>query len=392
MEEENVFFVSELIFQKLSMLGYESAFMAKKHTGMILPGDYFALSLNSNEQIDFLKSLTKWLLSLVKKDAQSLSSYSDPMTISANILTEIQSIGISVPADVSPAKIKSGNGIFVCKLLNILIDQIFKEKKIVFRIPVFANVKEETKKEKENVDELEEEVGSINLNDSVDESTGIATEDLGITAKQVIETNADENEWFAECERVAQKLVIAQPTDRNEWRRHIDMTKNFSGTISRLNGSVFRNLEKIAETIEKGVEKIITNENVLNNAFSDHFAEIKQSSERKKEIDSKIKIYTQKIKELTDEYTVLNNKHDDTLRKISEHNENATNDEPLLKIKKVIDELRNELTKMDIHIGVLSNSIMKKEVKERDGGYFLNNQKNKKNELDIDDNSIEELA
>ena len=35
---------------------------------------------------------------------------------------------------------------------------------------------------------------------------------------------------------------------------------------------------------------------------------------------------------------------------------------------------------------------MKKEVKERDGGYFGNAQNVKKNELDIDDNSIEELA
>merc|ERR1719376_1753053 len=166
-------------------------------------------------------------------------------------------------------------------------------------------------------------------------------------------------------------LVISQPTERNEWRRHIDMTKNFSGTITKLNTSVFKNLEKIAEIIEKGVDKIITNENVLNNAFSDHFTEIKKSSERKKEIDMKIKTYTQKI---------------------NEHNESATNDEPLLKIKKVIDDLRQELTKMDIHIGVLSNSILKKEIRERGNNSFNGLQTINKNELEIDDNSIEELA
>ena len=392
MEEENVFYSSELIFQKLSFLNYESQFMAKKHTGMILPRDYFALNLNSNEQIDFLKSLCKWLFSLIKKDAPTLSSYSDPLTIATNILNELQAASVTLPAEINPSKIKSGNGIFVCKLLNCFIDEILKSLKVVLRVPVFAKAKEETKREKENTDEVEEEVGSVNLNDSVDETAGMALEDLGTTTRQVIETNADENEWYAECERIAAKLVISQPTDRNEWRRHVDMTKNFSGIISKLNGSVFRNLEKVAEQIEKGVDKILTSENVLNNAFSDHFAEIKQSSERKKEIDSKIKTYTQKIKELNDEYSVLNNKNEEVQRKINEHNENATNDEPLLKIKKVIDDLKVELTKMDIHIGVLSNSIMKKEIKERDGGYFGNTQKSRNNELDIDDNSIEELV
>ena len=47
---------------------------------------------------------------------------------------------------------------------------------------------------------------------------------------------------------------------------------------------------------------------------------------------------------------------------------------------------------MDIHIGVLSNSIMKKEIRERDGGYFGNTQKSRNNDLEIDDYSIEELV
>lgn len=392
MEEENVFYSSELLFQKLSLLGYESSFMAKKHTGMILPRDYFAIQLNSNEQIEFLKSLCKWLFSLLKKDASSIATYADPTTVATNLISELQGCGIAVPAEITPAKIKTGNGIFVCGLLNIFVDEVLKERKVVMKPTVFTKAREEAKPAKENPDDVEEDVGSINLNDSVDEGCGIATEDLGQTNKQVIETNADENEWYAECERVAAKLVIAQPTDRNEWRRHIDMTKNFSTAITRLNGGVFRSLERISENIEKGVVKILTNENVLNNAFSDHFTEIKKSGERKKEIDSRIKAYTQKLKELNEEHQSLAGKCEEVNRKINEHNENATNDEPLLRIKKVIDGLKGELTKMDIHIGVLSNSIMKREMRSRDGGYFASNQPAKKNELEIDDNSIEELA
>lgn len=314
------------------------------------------------------------------------------MTITTNLLSELQACNVPVSPEITAAKIKTGNGIHVCRLLNVFIDEILKERKVILKQPIFTKAKEDIKPAAESPEDLEEEVGSVNLNDSVDDSAGIATEDLIATTKQVIETNADENEWYAECERVSSKLQITQPTDRNEWRRHIDMTKNFSSTITRLNSNVFRSLERIAETIEKGVVKIVSGENVLNNAFSDHFAEIKKSSERKKEIDSKIKAYTQKLKELNEEHNGLVSKCEEVNRKISEYNDNATNDEPLLKIKKVIDELKAELTKMDIHIGVLSNSIMKRELRCRDGGSFGSTKKAKKNELDIDDNSIEELA
>jgi len=363
--------------------------MAKKHAGMVVPRDYFALNLNSNDQIEFLKSLSKWLFSLLKRDNVAFGS--DPTGIATVLISELQAAGVPLPLDTSPPKIKTGNGIHVCRLLNVFVDEILKEKRVVFRQPIFAKGKEEAKAARDP-DDLDEEVGSVNLNDSVDDTPGIATEDLGQTTKNVIETNADEKEWFAECERVASKLVIVQPTDRNEWRRHVDMSRGFSSTITRLNGSVFKGLERVAETIEKSVSKIVTNENVLNNAFSDHFSEIRKSSERKKEIDSRIKTYTQKLKELGEEWTSLNGKCDEVNRKISEQNENATNDEPLLRIKKVIDELKGELTKMDIHIGVLSNSIMKKEIRNRDGATFGGVKQPKKHELDIDDNSIEELV
>ena len=392
MDEENVFYASELVFQKLSLLNYEGLFLAKKHTGTVLPRDYFALNLASSEQLDFLKSICKWLFSLLKRDLPATNGYSDPVSAAAGILAEAQAVGVVLPADVTAQRVKSGNGLQVCRLLNLLADEALKEKKVALRAPVFAKAKEEPALERERADEVEEEVGSVHLNDSVDEAAGLATEDLGLTAKQVIETNADESEWYAECDRVASRLTIAQPSDRNEWRKHIDMTRNFSSSISRLNGAVFRSLERVAETVEKGLDKIITNENVLNNAFSDHFAEIKKSSERKKEIDGKVKAYTLKIKELNEEHASLASKCEEVQRKINEHNENATNDEPLLRIKKVIDGLKGELTKMDIHIGVLSNSIMKKEIKDRDSASYLRTQHVRKNELDIDDNSIEELA
>lgn len=59
----------------------------------------------------------------------------------------------------------------------------------------------------------------------------IDEEDKGIMAEgnKILETNADEKEWYLECERVANKLVINKVTDRNEWRMHLDLLRgNFT--------------------------------------------------------------------------------------------------------------------------------------------------------------------
>ena len=40
--------------------------------------------------------------------------------------------------------------------------------------------------------------------------------------KAMIETNADEEQWYRECERVASRIKINKMNDQNEWRMHFD--------------------------------------------------------------------------------------------------------------------------------------------------------------------------
>jgi hypothetical protein len=392
MEEENAFQLSENAYHKLAMLNFQKNFVAKKHAGMVFPSDYFASQNNSNEQFEMFKSLLKWLFSLLDRDAKFISDYSDPISVCSNVIQELSSCGISVPSDVTPIKMKGGYGAEVCRVLNLILDKIMAAKGMTPRAPNFPRNKEKPQPANEVVDDVEEEVGSVNLDEPDERIDGIATEETATQHKRVIETDADPKEWYEECERVQSKLVISKINERNEWRRHVDMARGYSGSVNELTQQVYKSLEKISENIEKSLDKIIANQNTVNNAFSDHFVEIKQSSERKKEVDSKIKVYAAKIKELSEEYNGLNSKYEEIQRKINEHNESATNDEPLLKIKKTIDDLKTELTRMDLHIGVLSNSIMNKSLKDRNVHSHADSDKAKRNELDIDDNSIEELV
>lgn len=68
-------------------------------------------------------------------------------------------------------------------------------------------------------------------------------------------------------------------------------------------------------------------------------------------MDSKIKVYAIKIKELSEEYNGLNSNYKEIHRKSDEYNKSVTNDELLLKIKKTIDDLKTELTRKFLYTG-----------------------------------------
>ena len=67
----------------------------------------------------------------------------------------------------------------------------------------------------------------------------------------MIETNADEKEWYKECGRVANRLNINKINDRNEWRMHLDLLKNYSKNVGTYNNKIRLRLENVSETVDK---------------------------------------------------------------------------------------------------------------------------------------------
>lgn len=390
MEEENIFALSERIHDHLNIMNFQKKFIEKKNSGQKIPSDYFALNLSPNDQFDFFKNLSKWLLMQCRVETSGLTSYSDPTTISTNLLSILENMGFEEASEMQPFKLKNGSGLEVCQILDFLVQKIFSFKKILtFKKPVFA--KQEEEEEKGNLDELEEEEG-IDVEESVDfEEEEDLAKQIG-SKKEIIETNADESEWFRECERVSGRIKIDKVNDQNEWRMHIDVVKNYSRNIKDLNFRIKNNLENISENVDRKLTKITSNQNMLNNALSDFSKDLKDNSEKKKQNDNKIKNLSAKIKELAEEFNNLNNNVDKLMHKLKEQNNSTNNDEALLKMKKVIDELNKDLTKMDIRNGVLSNFISNKQF--RDKRLKLENVLNnfeEKDHFNVEETVLEEL-
>jgi len=393
MEEENVFELSQSVFDKLHLLNFQKKFATKKNASQLLPPDYFAIESNSSEQFDFFKNTIRWLFAILKIDAGGVSGYSDPNTICTNILDAAEKTGMDI-SNLQPLKLKGGYGIEVCKILDFCLSKIINDKGMSFKNPVFPAAEEE-KPSMANQDDVEDELevaDNINVDFVEDNDEVLAREDSS-QQKKIIETNADEREWYKECERVANRLLIDKINERNEWRMHVDLSKSHTKQLSELNPKIVRALEKVADNVQKSLQKITANENMLNNALSDYFADLKGNTDKKKEVDIKIKNLTQKVKDLTNEYNSVNTKCDDLQKKLNEQNDSATNDEALIKIRRTIDDIKAEVTKVDIRIGVLSNLVMNKQFRDKRNklehvlGVATINE-----EFDVDENLVEELV
>lgn len=391
--QENHFDVSQKIYSQLSILNYQKKFAAKKHASILLPSDYFAIEMNSSEQFDFFKSLAKWLFSANNIDTSSISGYSDPMSVCTNIIEELEKTGLDI-TELQPIKLKKGFGPEICYVLSFLLDKLFKDKAISFKSPVFPKPEEE-KPVMDNYEEVEDELeiaDNIEIDDVYENDDVIAREENQETRK-MIETDADEKEWYRECERVANRIVIDKVNERNEWRMHVDLSKNYSKKITSLNGITIKSLEKIADSVDKSLKKIKVNENMLNNALSDYFNDLKGTNEKKKEVDYKIQVISQRIKDFSKDYSNAQNKCEELQKKLDEKNNTATNDEALIKIRKTIDDIKSESTKIDIRIGVISNLVLNKQFREKRNKleYVLGGSA-VADDFEIDENLVEELV
>ena len=71
-----------------------------------------------------------------------------------------------------------------------------------------------------------------------------------------------------EVEKVAHKLKINNSkVDGNEWRSHMDQTKKFHDNVRNNLPDVRTKLEKLADDVSKGLEKIAKKEQILTRSF-----------------------------------------------------------------------------------------------------------------------------
>merc|ERR1711988_1460746 len=195
------------------------------------------------------------------------------------------------------------------------------------------------------------------INDDDDDEIGIENY-LG-QDKQPIHARAEEKEWILECQRVRSKLEERQTADHKEWRQHIERAKTLSDNLKKHCPSSKKNLERLSDKIGNQLEGILSRENQINKAMTDIGEEFKDKNNKNKEINEQVNNITSRVKDSSEEYNRLTEKYEKLKARLDEYENTATNDEPLIKLKKACADLKGEIKTMDVRIGVLNHIVLK---------------------------------
>ena len=388
MENEDLYSSSDLLFSRLTLLGFRGEQLGQ---GASISPDYFCQAGPAGEQFSTFVALTKWLFGVMGWGVASISAYSDPGSICGSIVAEMRGHGVDLGGGEALAgRLRPGWGGAVLKVLGALAEAALGGKGV--GVARFAGGGEtQVEGPGDEVEEDEEAARSLGA-EELDFVLGEEEAAEASPRRGPLETEVDEREWAAECERAAQKLAIGRAGERSEWRFHLDINKSYCATVESCIGRIRSPLERISEVVERQLEKIAASEVFLNQALGGLLKPVASNAEKKKETDARIKVLSLKIKELAEEATAVNSRCEDLQAKLDEQNNKATNDEPVIKMKKTIDDLKKEILKIDIRLGVLAGNVLSKNFREKRNQIEGAMKGTEERLLGLEESNIEELV
>jgi intraflagellar transport protein 57 len=400
----------EEALEKLKVLG-DSKYTKKQYTRV-----YFAIDTNNkqnksgqhfnnryNQFQDFIHLSANLLIELghhVNKDI--LDGMQNPLHTVREILDSMITVGF--PSDaagvLSVTALTRGYGHEVCTALNWLLDQVLKRRRFKWRKPEYPEEALAMVAEVDDTAEIEVSSGKVRFNnntnvdgnkagDTIEDN--VATDDEDDKGEEEIlyselirektysakhddaddedrekmESEVDPLTWKIELERVRPRLKTHGATYAKEWRNHIEQSTRHKGIISCALPDAKKLLTRVSEGVKDSLERVATREKYLNNSYSKLVNEyqmvrekMKRLTLRQQEAGDKVSEYTNELQDVTDKLDIVKNT-------MEERGSSMTDTTPLVRIKKSIKQLKEEILEMELRMGVLSHSLMEAKIYHR---------------------------
>ncbi|KAI3389706.1 hypothetical protein SNEBB_008121 [Seison nebaliae] len=372
MEEFKLYSDSEELYTKLRLLSYEKSYVSQWKQKPISKY-YFTVRSNSGEQFSSFTALSVWLIIQLGEEMEKPQEYDDPNAIIAKIVEYLRKIEITLP--FGQQKLKTGSGEEVIFVLLTLATKVLE--KIDFKIgePVYdetvADIDEGDKEtiatdaDKEFEDVLEE--NNVEMFEMEQESVpnfATISPALGVTPatkpEAILTSTTNETDWMLEVERVLPKLKVIIENKQYDWRYHLEKLKNLSDSINKSLPEPKIYLDTLKHEIDKAFQKMSSREKYLNTHVEDQLNMFKSLKETLSELKENYKVRGVGIEERSQKLNLINDDLDQLKEELEEVGQNIIDGLPVVKIKKTLEELRNETGEMDLRIGVLEHELSKK--------------------------------
>ncbi|CAK9795102.1 Intraflagellar transport protein 57 homolog [Anthophora quadrimaculata] len=388
----------EDLLEKLKLLNYDNQFLPEFKM-KALNRNYFITQTNPGEQFYTFTSLAAWLIRKAGGNFEPPQESDDPNATIALILDYLRDT--NVPIEFPPNKLKQGSGEHAIYVLDNLANEALKAQKFQWKkveIPPDEPNNEPDiedddaelileKVEEEMMAEYDDEDEDILHVDDITKLYGQNFVSINETQKpdDILESKTNREEWQLELERVLPQLKVTIKTgtrhlmkilrsrivrkkfisDSRDWRSHIEQMKQLRANIATNLTGTKSQLDKLHTDITNTLDKVKTRESYLNKQLEPILKEYQILQEELSKIKEQYRDVSGGVTERTRVFNKLSEELEHVKKEMDERGSSMTDGTPLINIKKTITKIKNEISEMNIRIGVLEYSLMCARIRDR---------------------------
>ncbi|XP_029046808.1 intraflagellar transport protein 57 homolog [Osmia bicornis bicornis] len=370
-----VYIRMEDLLEKLKLLNYDTEFLPEFKIKAI-NRNYFVTQTNPGEQFYTFTSLAAWLIRKSGRNFEPPQESDDPNATIALILDHLRDINVSI--EFPPNKLKQGSGEHAIYVLDNLADQALKTQKFQWKkvdIPPDEPSSEPDvedddaelileKVEEEMMAEYDDEDEDILHIDDITKLYGQNFNDIQ-KPDDILESKTNREEWQLELERVLPQLKVTVKTDSRDWRSHIEQMKQFHTNIGTNLTGTKSQLDKLRTDITSALDKVKARESYLNRQLDPILKEYQTLQDELSKIKEQYRDVSGGVTERTRIFNKLTEELEHVKKEMDERGSSMTDGTPLINIKKTITKMKNEISEMNVRIGVLEYSLMCARIRDR---------------------------
>ncbi|XP_063848886.1 intraflagellar transport protein 57 homolog isoform X2 [Scylla paramamosain] len=372
------FVVMDDLLDKLKLLNYDKEFIIE-HKMKPLNRHYFAIPTNPGEQFYLFTSLAAWLICKAGRQMEPPQEYDDPNSTVSSILDHLRQLGVTV--DFPPSKLKAGCGEHAIFVLDRLADFALKNSNFVWKKPTYPvedtggdggevedeseltldKVEEEMMAEYEEQEEEEEE-NILHMNDLKDLNKQKEGE---AWPEEILHSTTTQEEWKLELERVLPQLKVTIRSDTRDWRSHIEQMHEHREKINETLTFTDKQLDSLHSEITRSLEKIGSREKYLNSQLEPLLLEYRNLQNVAAESREQYRQASGKLVEKSHELAQISDELDRVKHEMEERGSSMTDGTPLVNVRKALTRVRQEITAMDVRIGVVEQKLLQAKLKDK---------------------------
>ncbi|KAL9706669.1 hypothetical protein quinque_010187 [Culex quinquefasciatus] len=325
-------------------------------------------------QFFMFTSICAWLIRKIGKTFDQPQEFDDPNMVISRIIRVLQEM--DVPTDFQTNKLIQGAGPICVYIMDCLATQALKLTKFQLKRP-------ECKKEDDPMVDLIENDSEIILekveeeqmagasDESDDEGNGLFDLNFAdqkskkVTNKEYkVDSLTDSENWRLELERVLPQLKVVVKTDSRDWRAHLEQMRSLRSNIESATEETDGQLKKLQTDISYVMEKIESREKHLNNDLKELIQQYKQILVEYNQVNGLMKENDQEKTEKEHELSKITNELENIKIQMEQRGNSMTDGSPLINIKKAIFRIKEEISEMDIKIGVMEHTLNSEIIKQ----------------------------